>query len=322
MKKGIAAVVSLGLLAACASPDATPTEVASKDSQLSMAVGGNSELNGPWNAKVHHIRGWDRSNAAGGNGAAARRSPNMTYHGGKIMPTSITRTVFWGTSWATYSGDKISGMDTFYAGWGGTPIARTNIEYTGTNGTVGATSTYKGHIIDATTASGGGNTTTILNEVCKVVAANGITVDPAGNDYIAVYTDVPRGNAGYCAWHSAGSCGGKALQFAFFWKLDGDSGCDPADASGQHSQGLAAIANVSAHELSEAVTDPASPGAWYDAQGYENSDKCAWVFNTTSLQTFNNGSKWKVQGNWSNRAYTAGTSYANTSGQKGCLNQF
>ena len=49
--------------------------------------------------------------------------------------------------------------------------------------------------------------------------------------------------------------------------------------SGLHSQGLAAIANVSGHELSEARSDPASPGAWYDSSGQENGDKCAWTFN-------------------------------------------
>jgi len=62
--------------------------------------------------------------------------------------------------------------------------------------------------------------------------------DPSGNGYYAVYTDQPRGHADYCAWHSAGSCGGKPVQFAFFWKLDGDAGCDPQDTSGLHSQGL------------------------------------------------------------------------------------
>ena len=65
------------------------------------------------------------------------------------------------------------------------------------------------------------------------------------------------------------------MQFAYFFKLDGDAGCDPGDTSGLHSQGFAAIANVSAHELSEARTDPANPGAWYDASGEENGDKCA-----------------------------------------------
>ena len=244
----------------------------------------------------------------------ARGSVNMTYHGGKIMPTANIAAIFWGTSWGSYSGDKIAGIDNYYTGWSNSNYAKASDEYTGTNGQVGPTSTYGGHYIDTTAAAGGGNTTTILNEVCKVIP----NPDSTGNGYYAVYTDVPRGNAGYCAWHSAGTCGGKTVQFAFFFKLDGDAGCDPGDTSGLHSQGLAAIANVSGHELSEARTDPASPGAWYDRSGNENGDKCAWTFGAP-LVTFTNGTQWKIQGEWSNAAYTAGTGYPNGSGQKGCL---
>jgi hypothetical protein len=108
------------------------------------------------------------------------------------------------------------------------------------------------------------------------------------------------------------------VQFAFFWNLDGDSGCDPQDTSGLHSQGLAALANVSGHELAEARTDPASPGAWYDINGSENGDKCAWTF-SVPLVTFTNNFSWKIQGEWSNAAYTAGAGYPNSSGQKGCI---
>lgn len=244
----------------------------------------------------------------------AKRSPNMTYHGGKIMTTANITAIFWGTSWATYTGDKITGMASYYAGWNNSNYAKTNIEYTGSNGKVGATASYAGQYIDSTAASGGGNTSAILAEVCKEIT----NPDATGNGYYPVYTDVPRGSAGYCAWHSAGTCGGKTVQFAFFFKLDGDSGCDPQDTSGLHSQGLAAIANVSGHELSEALTDPASPGAWYDSRGAENGDKCAWTFGAP-LVTFSNGTQWKIQGEWSNAAYTAGTGYPNSSGQKGCL---
>ena len=155
---------------------------------------------------------------------------------------------------------------------------------------------------------------TILAEVCRTIG----TPDSSGNGYYAVYADTPRGNANYCAWHSYGTCGGTPVQFAYFFKLDGDAGCDPDDTSGLHSQGLAAIANVSGHELSEARTDPASPGAWYDSRGAENGDKCAWTFGAP-LVTFSNGSQWKIQGEWSNAAFTAGTGYPNSSGQKGCL---
>src|ERR1039457_394791 len=51
------------------------------------------------------------STGTAGVSNAARRSANMTYHGGKIMPTAGTEAIFWGTSWGTYSGDKSTGID-------------------------------------------------------------------------------------------------------------------------------------------------------------------------------------------------------------------
>jgi hypothetical protein len=255
-----------------------------------------------------------RVEGAHAGGLARRRSPLMTFHGGKIMPTAVTKAIFWGTSWGTYTGDKITGLDAFYTGFSNSNYAKTSDEYTGTNGQVGASTTHQGHVVDTTAAVGGANTAPILAEVSKMIT----TPDPSGNGYYPVYTDIPRGNAGYCAWHSAGTAHGVTVQFAFFFKLDGDPGCDPTDASGLHSQGLAALANVSAHELSEARSDPASPGAWYDSAGAENGDKCAWTFNVP-LVTFSDGNKWKVQGEWSNAAYNTGTGYPNSSGQRGCL---
>ena len=67
-----------------------------------------------------------------------------------------------------------------------------------------------------------------------------------------------------------------------------------------------AMASIVAHELEEATTDP-DLNAWYDTQGYENADKCAWTFGTQ--QTAANGSKYNmiingmeylVQRNWVN----------------------
>ena len=265
---------------------------------------------------IHWARGFDpsaRVNEAHSGTPFARRTANMTYHGGKIMPQADSKAIFWGPGWNT-PGDKITGLDSWYTGFNGSNYAKTSDEYTGTNGQVTATTSYGGHILDTTTASGGGSTSAILAEVCKVIG----TPDPSGNGYYPVYVDLPRGNAGYCAYHSAGTCNGHLVQFAFFWKLDGDPGCDPQSTVAGESQGLAALANVSGHELSEARTDPASPGAWYDSSGQENGDKCAWTFNVPFV-TFSNGTDWKIQGEWSNAAFTAGTGYPNSRGQKGCL---
>jgi hypothetical protein len=237
-------------------------------------------------------------------------SPDMLYHNGSILTSSSITPIYWGTTW-TSSNPKVGGLQSFYIGFSNSNYAKTSDEYTGTNGQVGSSDTYNGYFIDTSAATGGNNTSPILAEVCKVIP------NPVSNGYYPVYTDVKRGSAGYCAWHSYGSCGGTPVQFAFFFNLDGDPGCDPQDTQTGHPQGVAALANVSAHELSEARTDPRN-GGWYDRSGNENGDKCAWTFNVPYV-TFTDGSIWKVQGEWSNNAYNAGTGYPNSSGQRGCL---
>ena len=277
---------------------------------------------GPPMLGIHWARDFQPNPRAAEEAKAAKparpqSNPNMTFHGGVIMTTANVTPIFWGTSWATYSGDKITGMTSWYQGFSNSHYSKTSDEYTGTNGQVGPVIQSTSPLIDTTASTGGGNTSTILAEVCKKIT----NPDPTGNGYYPVYTDTPRGHAGYCAWHSVGTCSGVRVQFAYFFKLDGDAGCDPQDTSNLHSQGLAAIANVSGHELSEARTDPASPGAWYDSSGAENGDKCAWTFGVP-LVTFSNGIQWKIQGEWSNAAYTAGNGYPNSSGQKGCLSGY
>lgn len=225
--------------------------------------------------------------------------PNLVWHGGAIMTSSVVKAIYWGTSW-TAGDTKIAGLDRFYAGIGGSAYLRTNTEYTGTNGTVGTGVTYVGHVIDTTAVPRKApSTTAIQAEVAKMI------VNPVANGYYPVYTDQPRGHAGYCAWHSYGMAGGVPVQFGFFFKLDGDAGCDPQDSQTGHAQGLAALANVSGHELSEAVTDPRN-GGWWDKSGAENADKCAWTF--SGLVNLG-GEQWKVQGNWSNAAYATRSGY-------------
>jgi hypothetical protein len=303
----------LALAAGCSAVDSTTEDVPSVQNGRIEPQAHGVEL-----SPTMHGQHWAKDAARPRQPA----NPNMTFHGGKIMTTYVSKAIFWGPRWAdaTFVGDKISGLDTFHAGYANSNYAATSNEYTGTNGQVGSTGTHLGSVIDTTTATGGNNPSAILAEVCRTIVP-----DPSGNGYYPVYTDVRRGRTGYCAWHSAGTCGGTLVQFAFFFDLDGDPGCDPQDARNVHSQGLAALANVSAHELSEARTDPASPGAWYDSSGNENGDKCAWSFGAPFV-TFSNGSEWKLQGEWSNAAYTAGDAgteagiaYPNLGGQYGCL---
>ncbi len=261
--------------------------------------------------------------ARGVKAAKPVKAPNLIYHNGEVAVSGAAVTaIFWGTKWsnANFVADKMTGIDSFYGGVGNTSYLDTNTEYTSTDtGVVRNVSpavTYGGHIVDTSAApSRAPQTSAILAEVCATIS------NPVENGYYPVYVDAPRGHAGYCAWHSWGTCNGVNVQFGFFFSLDGDPGCDPDDPNTTHSQGLEALANVSGHELSEELTDPRGTG-WYDSSGAENADKCAWTFGG-SLLNFGGrtGGQWKIQGNWSNDAYTAGTGYTDpTTGLvRGCI---
>jgi len=232
-------------------------------------------------------------------GKGGHSSPNLLYHNGAILKSSVVKAIFWGTSWND-PGDKISGLDSFYSSVGGSGYMNTNTEYRGTNGQVGTGVTNQASVVDLSAGpTQAPSTSTVLAEVARQIT------NPVANGYYPVYVDLPRGNAGYCAWHSYGTVKGVPVQFGFFFKLDGDAGCDPQNPDSTHTEGLEALVNVSGHELSETVTDPRN-GGWYDRRGAENADKCAWTF--SGLVTLK-GVSWKIQGNWSNAANNARSGY-------------
>ena len=263
------------------------------------------------------VRG-DAHSARPGGGS----NPNLLPHNGPVMSDgAAVTTIFWGTKWGntTFAADKVTGLETFYRGLDRSPYMGTNTEYADPSAHhVSSVVSYDGFIGDTSAApSRAPSTGDILGEVQRKIS------NPVANGYYPVYVDTPRRNTGYCAWHSSGLVKGVTVQFAFFFNLDGDAGCDPnapTSPSG-HSQGLSALANVSGHELSEAATDP-HLNAWYDSQGNENADKCAWTFGGSLVQLGGTDAahSWKIQGNWSNAAYTANSGYVyGTSKVRGCI---
>jgi hypothetical protein len=242
----------------------------------------------------------------GGGGGSA----DMTWHGGTILASNKTMAIFWG-SWGS-PGDIITGIDSFFAGWGGSGMAGDSTEYTGSNGQVSANSTYLGHTLDTSAPpSRALSVSGAVGEACKITGNN-----PDPNAVYFIYTSTGAGHVSYCAWHSWGNCSnGAAVQVAYMPNITGLAGCDPGSYAG-HSEGLAAVANVTSHELSEAITDPRG-GGWFDSSNGENGDKCAWAFHGN--ETLKNGSQWYLQGEWSNSAFDHNTGFPNRSGQNGCL---
>lgn len=277
--------------------------------QTTQAATGEQGLHGAAEPHTFDDRATHAARPGGGGGTS---SPLMTLHGGGVLVQNKTMAIFWGSQWntASFAGDKITGLDTFFSGIGNSRFATTATEYAGVDGrTVTTSSTYLGHTIDTSAPpSKALSTSGAVTEACKIVGNN-----PDPDAVYFIYTATGAGHVSYCAWHSWGTCSnGKQIQVAYMPNIDGLAGCDPQDTYNTgHSQGLAAVANVTSHELMEAITDPRGTG-WFDSSGAENGDKCAWTF--TGPVTLANGSVWKLQQEWSNNAYNA-----STGSPRGCL---
>ena len=73
----------------------------------------------------------------------------------------------------------------------------------------------------------------------------------------------------FCGYHGHFNYGGLDIRYAVFPYLD----CNACKLSTMSVADMMTI--VASHEIREAVTDP-QLNAWYDSQGYEADDKCAW----------------------------------------------
>lgn len=119
----------------------------------------------------------------------------------------------------------------------------------------------------------------------------------------------PDPNAGFCAYHSY--FGANTLYAAMPYAASPNFGGDctpwapfassPAGSSPNNDDADLTI-NVTSHEQMEAATDPLL-NAWYDANGNEIGDKCAWLFgpnDTTGADASLNGNGYILQQEWNN----------------------
>jgi len=239
----------------------------------------------------------------------------MTWHGGDVLVASRTFAIFWGSEWnnSTFAGDKITGLTSFLQGWNGSAYAGLLSEYSGANGQVTSASTFAGSVIDPTAPPAGApSRAALMAEIASLVP-----IPDPGTLYL-IYSTTTRGTASFCGFHNVGTYKRHSFQFAWFFHMDGDASCDPHDSFTGHSQGLAALANATAHELAETITDPRLLGWFAVGPTGEIGDKCNFAEDTTFV-TFSNSTNWHIQAEWSNAANNARTGHTNSNGEPGCV---
>ena len=134
--------------------------------------------------------------------------------------------------------------------------------------------------VEAVTAAGHfGNTTAASNRDAQYIVVSPPGTHPGG-------FNTPSGN--FCAWHDYNAdpmlAGGPAASsygdIAFTnlpYVTDMGASCGTNYVNAGAAGTLDGVTIIGGHEYAETITDQNAGGGWYDAVGYENADKCAWV---------------------------------------------
>ena len=324
--------VSAGLAALAACSDNNITQQAPQDTS-------------PLEAAVPHfgavpVRGMPTTPRFSNNGnelnhGAATAGGQLTqaginYHGGPVLQAQTNvAAVYWAAS-TIYSGGPTPGSngagsaDNSNVGYflnhiGGSPYYAINTTYTNASGTAIA------NIVNYTqywannsyNVPSGKTRVTDSNMVAMLQYAfnNGkLTYDP--NTLYAIFTQGTVNLGGgfgtqYCAYHTHGTVTINGVSKTVLYAAMPDdyakaSACSAGYASPNNDPHADAEVSTLVHEIEETTTDMMG-NAWYDNQGYENADKCAWTFGTT-FTTSNGGvanvtlgtKNFLIQRNWLN----------------------
>ena len=257
---------------------------------LTVAPTVSSASNG---AGPHPLRQHD-SHSAGASGS----SSNLIDHTGPVLPNAVIYTIWWGST-SYWNSTTVPEMTAFFGGLNGSSYVATGKQYM--RGATPAVS-YGGSATDSSTPTRQPSTSSIGAEVQKEINNGALPADKNGIYF--VFTSNFPSRANYCAWHSYTSISAGRVAIAYMPNVTGISGCNAVQASGistaatsYSDEGTLSLANVTAHEFMESITDPGL-SAWYDSSGSEIGDKCAWQFDGTVQLT--GGKNWILQKEWSN----------------------
>ncbi|HSU15415.1 hypothetical protein [Longimicrobium sp.] len=325
------ALATAGIVALAACSDNNPVQqksVATPEADATVQHLGVVPVRGvPGTPRFNNGNELNHGNA--GTGTALTQA-GINYHGGPVLQTNTNVAAVYWSATTIYNGGPTPGSNGsgsadgsnvgyFLSHVGGSPYFNINTSYTNAAGTpivnqVNYTQYWANNVYNV---PGTKTRVTDANMVAMLQYAfnNGkLTYDP--NTLYAIFTQGTVNLGGgfgtqYCAYHYHGTVTINGVSKTVLYAAMPDDYAKPSACS----SGLAAPngdphadAEVSTliHEIEETTTDPLGT-AWYDAQGYENADKCAWTWGTT-FTTSNGGvanvtlgtKNFLIQRNWLN----------------------
>lgn len=221
----------------------------------------------------------------------------ISYHNGPVMTSGVTAYFIYYGDWSTTGGQPI--LETYAKNLSNTPYWNINTGYyDAARKYISSTVGFGKAVVSQTTGLGTAlSDANIATIVSNELTSGTLPTDPNGVYFVLTAKGVTETSGfltQYCGWHTKATLNGAMIKYSFVGNADGPSlsSCAAQTTSSPNGNpGVDAMVSVLAHELEEAATDP-QLNAWYDSRGYENADKCAWTFGTTS--TASNGSSYNM----------------------------
>jgi Phosphate-induced protein 1 conserved region len=243
-------------------------------------------------------------------GQAGKTSNNgIFYHGGPLILGGTHIYYIWYGDWSKNTASTI--LEPFAGAVGGSPYFNINTTYyDGSNTHVTNAVAFSGSTTDSYSQGTDLSDAGVQAVVSSAISSGRLPRDTNGVYFVLTSADVNETSGfctQYCGWHTHGTISGSDIKYSFVGNPDRcPSACEAQTTSPNGNAGADGMASIIAHELEEATTDP-DLNAWYDRRGYENADKCAWTFGTTSTASngslYNmtlNGAHYLIQRNWVN----------------------
>jgi hypothetical protein len=238
------------------------------------------------------VNQWAR---AGSGGSKHTGSNGISAHGGPVMTGTVNVYYIWYGNWAGNSATTI--LTSFAQNIGGSAYEHINTTYYNpSNVHVSGAINFAGSTTDNYSQGTALSDAQIQTVVDSAISSGRLPMDANGIYFVLTSADV-NATSGfctqYCGWHTHGTLtNGQKARYSFVGNSDRcPTSCADQTSGPNGNAGADGMASIIAHESEEAISDP-DGNAWYDGRGYENADKCAWTFGTTS--TASNGSKYNV----------------------------
>jgi len=226
-------------------------------------------------------------------GSTGVATPNMTYHGGALIQTPVIYLIWYG-NWNQSNGSDNPAGQQIIRDWahtiGGSPYFQLNSTESTGGFTITGNVTFGGEATDTGSQGSRLSDSRVFSVVIHAINNGLLPYDQNGVYFVLTSTNISESSgfcSRYCGWHTSGTSSGRTIRFSFVGNANRCLNACAAQSTGPNGNaGVDAMISVMAHELSETTTDP-DLNAWFDSNGAENGDKCAWTFGHAQFQVSN-----------------------------------